>query len=75
MTNWHTCETAHCRAGWAIHLAGGFGYGLEYAFGPSLAGALIYARAYPGMKVPDFHASNEDALADIEARATLATKS
>src|SRR5204862_414352 len=22
MDNWHTCETRHCRAGWAIVLAG-----------------------------------------------------
>ena len=67
MNTWHTCKTTHCRAGWAIALAGEAGAALEAALGPSVAGALIY-HASTGM-VPDFYASNEDAMADIIERA------
>ncbi|HXI72320.1 MAG TPA: pentapeptide repeat-containing protein, partial [Verrucomicrobiae bacterium] len=74
MRDWHTCETTHCRAGWAIHLSGAVGKTLESIYGPSVAGAFIYATCYPGMKIPNFTASNDEALADIKARAALATK-
>ena len=70
MDTWHTCETTHCRAGWAVHLAGVAGYALEDRIGSSAAGALIY-HASTG-RVPDFFASNETALADIRACATKA---
>ena len=68
MGNWHTCETTHCRAGWAVHLAGPVGYFLEAQVGSAAAGALITHASCPWMeRVPDFYASNEDALADIRA--------
>jgi hypothetical protein len=78
MSTWHSgndgtqpngaCGTTHCRAGWAIHLAGAPGYALEKAMGPSVAGALIIARSCPYLEVtPDFMASNEDALDNIRA--------
>ena len=70
MDSWHTCETTHCRAGWAVHLAGVAGQALEDRVGPSAAGALIY-HASTG-HVPDFMASNEAALADIRACAAKA---
>jgi len=63
MSQWHTCETTHCRAGWAIHLAGEAGRKLENVIGACAAGALIY-HASTG-RVPDFFASDADALADI----------
>ena len=66
MSKWHTCETTHCRAGWAITLAGPVGKTLEEVLGASVAGALIYNASRPGKRVPDFHASNEDAMADME---------
>jgi uncharacterized protein YjbI with pentapeptide repeats len=66
MATWHQCETTHCRAGWAIHLAGKPGYALEKKFGPCVAGALIYMQSRPDKPVPDFHASNADAMADIK---------
>jgi uncharacterized protein YjbI with pentapeptide repeats len=65
MKTWHTCETTHCRAGWAITLAGEAGADLEKRVGSQLAGLLIY-RASTG-RVPDFFATNEAALADIRA--------
>jgi uncharacterized protein YjbI with pentapeptide repeats len=65
MGNWHTCETAHCRAGWAVTLAGEAGRALEAKIGTAAAGALIYHRSTG--RIPDFYASDEDALADIVA--------
>ena len=63
MGNWH-CGTTHCRAGWAITLAGDAGAELERLFGPETAGRLIY-EASTGRPAPDFFASNAEALADI----------
>jgi hypothetical protein len=65
MNVWHTCETTHCRAGWAVVLAGDAGRKLEAKIGTAAAGALIYHRSTG--RVPDFYASDEDALADIVA--------
>jgi len=67
---WHTCETTHCRAGWAIKLAGPAGEALEEALGAAIAGTFIYAASRPGMPIPDFYASNSDALADLRLAAT-----
>ena len=73
MSNWHTCETTHCRAGWAIHLAGEPGEMLEACVGPMLAGALIHIASCPQLegKVPNFYAGNDEALADIKRLAQL----
>ena len=68
MARWHTCETTHCRAGWAIHLAGDAGYALEERLGSSAAGALIYA-ASGSHPVPEWGATDEDALEDLRLRA------
>lgn len=62
-----SCGTAHCRAGWAIHLAGKAGYDLELKVGPRNAGALIY-QASAGY-VPDFFCTTEEALDDIQETA------
>jgi hypothetical protein len=67
MGTWHTCETTHCRAGWAVKLAGEAGDVLEQKYGPEQAGAMIY-RASTG-HVPYFYATNEAALDDIRKRA------
>lgn len=52
---WHLCETTHCRAGWAIHLAGRKGAKLEEKLGPATTGALIYAVSRPDQEIPDFY--------------------
>ncbi len=70
MNRWHSCETTHCRAGWAIHLAGEAGYTLERATTPYLAGRLIYEASRPGVPCPDFFASDLEALADLAQCAT-----
>ena len=73
MSSWHSCKTTHCRAGWAVHLAGEAGFELERKLGAQHAGAAIY-RASTG-RVPHFFANNVNAMADIrrcaaEAEAT-----
>jgi hypothetical protein len=67
MHDWHACETTHCRAGWAVHLAGGPGYELEKRFGPVLAAMMIYEASCPGYKVSPcrFFDSKEAALEDM----------
>ena len=63
MSQWHTCATTHCRAGWAIALAGEAGKELEDKVGPFRAGCLIYSVSTG--RVPHFFASNERALQDL----------
>jgi len=65
MATWHQCETTHCRAGWAITLAGEAGQELEAKYGPQRAGAMIY-RASTG-RVPHFFATDARAMEDIRA--------
>ena len=72
MGNWHgqnACGTTHCRAGWAVVIAGKAGEALEERLGTELAGTLIYAKSRPGKPVPDFYCDNEKALASIRADA------
>jgi hypothetical protein len=64
MATWHTCETTHCRGGWAIHLAGPAGYALEERLGSVEAAARAIYRASTG-RVPHFYATNSRALEDI----------
>ena len=63
MSAWHSCETTHCRAGWAITLAGAAGKELERRRGPFHAGRLIYL-ASTG-RSPHFFATNDRALEDL----------
>ena len=70
MGDWHTCETTHCRAGWAVVLAGKQGRKLEEEYGPSVAACMIYSKSDPEMaRMPDFHCSDAEALADMERMA------
>ena len=41
MSSWHTCQTTHCIAGWAIHQAGELGRILEALHGSELAGRML----------------------------------
>ncbi len=58
MDNWHTCETVHCVAGWAIHLSGPAGYALESVVGSLVAGAMLMPSA-----AHMFYKTNEEAIA------------
>ena len=69
MGAWHSCETSHCRAGWAITIAGEAGLALEKSVGAAAAGALIYAKSAPTLPVPNFYTTDALALADIKKRA------
>ena len=72
MSDWHTCKTTHCRAGWAVTLAGEAGATLEAKVGPAVAGTLIYAASRPGKPIPDFYCGDEAAMADLRASAAEA---
>ena len=70
MRTWHGsndawCGTEHCRAGWAVHLAGKPGKALEDRVGAQMAATLIYHASRPGQSAPRFFDSNEGARADI----------
>lgn len=67
MGSWHTCETTHCRAGWAVTLAGDEGHALESRIGTAAAAAMIYlASTDPTIgRIPNWYASNEEALEDM----------
>lgn len=71
MSAWH-CGTRHCRAGWAVVLAGPEGLALESRLGTNVAAALIYTASRPGQRVPDWYASNDEAMADIRLHAGAA---
>jgi hypothetical protein len=58
MSDWHTCGTTHCIAGWAIHLAGEPGRLMESMMGPELAGLLLLGTEAH----QHFHDSNEKAV-------------
>jgi uncharacterized protein YjbI with pentapeptide repeats len=76
MDAWHSCDTTHCRAGWTIVLAGDAGKKLEAELGPAIAGALIAIASCPALegRVPNFYATNDEAMADIKRLAALESK-
>ena len=72
MGNWHTCDTTHCRGGWIVELAGPGGKALEWAMGTLAAAAIIYMASDPKLeKIPNFYATNQDALDDMKRLAEL----
>lgn len=78
MSRWHSprpaCETAHCWAGWVVHLAGSQGYALERSTICSAAARLIMLAScdyLPLDTVPDFHSANAIAHMAIERYAAL----
>ena len=68
MRDVHTCENTHCRAGWAITLAGPEGKALEAFYNWELAAMLIYDASASGFQINParFYDSNDDALADMK---------
>ena len=73
MSMWHQsgyCGTTHCRAGWAVVLAGEGGRVLEGVYGTGTAAALIYQASDPMLeRIPNWITSNVDALEDMRAKA------
>lgn len=69
MRLWHSpCGTAHCRAGWAVSLAGEAGRRLENKLGTAAAASLIYHKSVPEFPIPDFYCTKEEAIADMHMR-------
>ena len=69
MSNWHTCNTTHCRAGWAVHLAGKEGYALEEFYGGNTlvtAMRIIHESSHIEVGCPHFFESNDQALAHMK---------
>jgi uncharacterized protein YfcZ (UPF0381/DUF406 family) len=69
MSDWHTCETTHCRAGWVVHLAGEQGKALESATSTQHAAMRIYRASDPTWRMSNFFAGNAEALEDMKALA------
>ena len=72
MSDWHTCDTTHCRAGWVTHLAGKEGKELEDEFTTSMAAIMIY-NASSDIKVGlnQFYKKDKEAMEDIKRCAEL----
>ena len=66
MGAWHKCEKTHCRAGWAVAVAGEEGRKLERFFNTELAAMLIYRAAGYQINPARFYDDNEAALADMK---------
>jgi len=72
MGTWHnSCGTTHCRAGWAVHLAGEAGYALERRTSSEFAAMQIYKASGYLISPLRFYESNEVALADMKRLAEL----
>jgi hypothetical protein len=72
MSDWHTCNTTHCRAGWVVHLAGEKGYALEKETSTLFAAMQIY-KASSDIRVSPtrFYESNEQGIADMKRCAEI----
>ena len=66
MSNWHTCNTSHCWAGWIVQLAGKEGHDLEELTSCAFAASQIY-KASNGESVNpcNFHLKDGEALEKI----------
>jgi hypothetical protein len=73
MSDWHTCETTHCRAGWVEVLAGEAGRELAKKTSTLFAAMQIYHKSSPDVKVSPtrFFESNEKAMEDMKRCAEL----
>lgn len=71
MDTWHSCETTHCLAGWAVTLHPE-GKLLESMIGTNASGALIF-NACCG-EVPDFFSNEEEAVEWLRSKAKEASE-
>jgi hypothetical protein len=65
MGTWH-CGTTHCRAGWAVTLAGEEGKALEEFFGTEQAAMQIYKASGSPINPARFYDDNASAMADMK---------
>lgn len=66
MGAWHMCGNTHCRAGWAVALAGEEGRELEKRFNTELAAILIYRESGHRISPARFYDTNDEALKDMK---------
>lgn len=68
MSDWHTCDTTHCRAGWVTFLAGEEGKALEKQTSTLFAAMQIYKNSSPSIPVSPvrFFDDGKRAMADIQ---------
>jgi hypothetical protein len=68
MSNWHTCETTHCRAGWVVILAGEAGKALQSKTSTLFAAMQIYKASSPTIRVfpTRFFETNAVAMLDMK---------
>jgi hypothetical protein len=66
MSDWHKCETTHCRAGWVVHLAGAPGYELEKRTSTLFAAQQIYKASGYLINPCRFYDRTDEALADMK---------
>ena len=74
MGTFHTCDTTHCRAGWAIHLAGEAGYALEDQTDSVFAAMQIYKASGYLISPVRFYDSDEEAMEDMKRLAEVPAK-
>lgn len=63
MSDWHTCDTTHCRAGWVVQLAGEMGKKLEQQTSTLFAAMQIYKKSSPDIPVSPCRFFDEDQIA------------
>ncbi len=73
MSNWHTCDTVHCWAGWIVTLAGEEGGKLEKQTSTDFAAMQIYKNSNNGERISpvNFFLDDEEALVKIKELANL----
>ena len=66
MSDWHTCDTTHCWAGWIVTLAGSEGHELEKQTSTEFAAMMIFKESNGESISPvNFYLSNDKALEKI----------
>jgi hypothetical protein len=72
MSDWHTCDTTHCRAGWVVFLAGDAGKKLEQKTSTLFAALQIYdVSSKIDVSPVRFFEDNKTALDDMKKCAEL----
>ena len=67
MSDWHTCDTTHCRAGWVVSLAGKEGKALEKQTTTLFAAMQIYKKSSEIKVSPvRFFETGEQAMSDMK---------
>jgi hypothetical protein len=75
MSDWHTCNTTHCRAGWVVFLAGEAGKKLEKQTTTLFAAMQIYKASSEIRVSPTrFFEKDKIALSDMKKCAELESK-